>query len=191
VGCALFAQTCCDVRRRSGVPNHQTYRTPGASSGDGPAVHSKCWATAKNAITTTRRIMAISLDFLLIVSRSRFLCPLRHPARRNGFGRGTGVAPPRNGRRATSPVGIAPSGHHGRRARRVLHVPRARISRFAAARSAEAERSRLPLKGGYSCICDALTAARTIGNVPKRTAPTVSRRAVGRIMPVESVFPRT
>src|SRR5437868_7408131 len=65
------------IARRTGrvgkvtiVLEHPTgYRIPGASSGGGPAIHPKCWATAKNAITTTTRIMAIRVDFLLIISR--------------------------------------------------------------------------------------------------------------------------
>ena len=32
-------------------------------------IHPKCWATAKSAITTPTKIMAIRLDFLLITFR--------------------------------------------------------------------------------------------------------------------------
>ena len=41
-------------------------RIPGASTGGGPAIHPKCWATAKNAITTTTTIIATRVDCLLM-----------------------------------------------------------------------------------------------------------------------------
>src|SRR3954462_9277532 len=52
---------------------NQIHRTPGASSGGGPAIHPKCWATAKSAITTPNKIMAIRLDLLLTASRALLL----------------------------------------------------------------------------------------------------------------------
>ena len=51
------------------LANPTDHCIPGASSGGGPAIHPKCWATAKSAIATPTKIRAIRLDLLLIASR--------------------------------------------------------------------------------------------------------------------------